>query len=633
MMTKPTRLKHNRRLGTDLTTQIVFKEPACPMDTKRESRFDKIRIGNKGRDHVFPFFLFNACLVFFPIFVYAAEPKPETNHIRIKSLPGQTAILWSETVVTERELLVYDEPIDELNRSKAKRICDRVHPGSANDWFEDSEECPRAPENAQRGWILDSNEKPLNRNDGLFVYTHKTTDPENLYFAVVGKKEKIEPGRNATVRPIRKNVAPLQPIPQSTAVLEDMAGAAKGLPVVLCLHSHQGRPVGEFTHLFFGNENMGWREGLPFKFIIRVRKDCIVIEPYDRVWINRRFAPGDYYLDYYDGYRNIESWWYGSNNQINLPLSERKNDYMAHYTERWLLYIVDWVTEKYEADPMKIYATGASMGTGVLRLALHNPERFALVDALVPFFDLTFDDGKQSLKRRYIGLWGTVDVKNEDGGPISDRVNLVRFMQRTKSDVPFLIIRVGRQDGSVYWRSKPAFFKALEDGRHGFLAGWDNGNHSTAMRKPIPEFPNFRDVSWYSKRFALDKSFPAINRCSLDSDYGNGDADDGDPVGFLHRGIDWEVLEDAKTTYRIRFFCTIKDASYPVTFDMTPRRLRQFRVSPGEPVTAKTSDVRGDDTRRLRADVDSEGLVTVESVSLDSAEGVILTIEKGRAER
>lgn len=551
-----------------------------------------------------------------------------TTNIQVRAISGQTAILWDETGSAERELLVYDRPIDETNRSKARRVVDRILPASANDWFEDSKECPRALQDAQRGWILGPNEQALNRLGGLFVYTHKNNDPDELYFAVAGKGERIEPGRNATNRPVEKDLSPLQPIAQSPKVLDAMNDAPAGLPVVLFLHSHQSRPGGELTHLFFGDQTMGWREGLPFKFTVRVRNDCVMIEPYDRVWINRPFTPGDYYLKYYDGYRNIESWWYGTNNQIDRPMSERRGDYMAHYTERWLLYLVDWVVKNYKADPMKVYATGASMGTGVLRLALHHPERFAVVDALVPFFDLTFDDGKQSMKKRYIGLWGTVDVKTEQGGPIGDRVNLVQFVQKTRSDLPFLILRVGRRDGSVFWRSKPAFFKAMENGHHGFLAGWDNGDHSTAMRKPIPEFPNFRDVSWYAKRFALDKSFPAFIRCSLDDDYGNGDADNGDLEGFVHRGIDWEVLEDSKSLYRIRFFCTLPEATYPVIFAMTPRRLQEFRPRPQEPLAAETTRSKGGGVRQVPVTVDQNGLVTVGPISLDSADGAVLTIRK-----
>jgi hypothetical protein len=555
------------------------------------------------------------------------ENVAETSNIQIFLLHGQVAICWHENDHSVRQIMVSDEPITEINRKTARILVNEILSGSANDWFDDPDECQNA-KGAPHGWILSPDTEPLKRTGGLFVHTFKNDDPLMLYFAVVGKEEKVQPDRNATTQPVEKKIEKIRPIEQNHSVLEAMKKTPKGLPILLHLHAHQGRPSQNMSHLIFGDETMGWREGLPFKFIVRVSKNHIRIEPFDRVWINRKMSAEEVVSEYYPGRRNIESWWFGTNNQINLPESARKNDYVVNYTERWILYVLDWVIENYGADRNKIYASGISMGTGVLRLAMNNPNRFAVVDAMVPLIDMTYDEGKPKMNntKRFKGIWGSPSIKIDAITPLEDRVNLVQFAEHHSEDLPYVIVRLGRQDYSVFWRRKPDFLRAMNNNRHGLLAGWDNGNHSTAMQKKIDHFPSFNDISWYEEHFTLNMSYPAISDCSLNSDAGNGEMNDGDLEGFINRGIDWKVLADEPKQYRVHLFCTLDNAQYPITLSVTPRRLQQFHLFSGEKIQV---EINSDSVlKQMEVIVNDKGLLTVKNVPLLNKEGCILIFRK-----
>jgi predicted peptidase len=51
-----------------------------------------------------------------------------------------------------------------------------------------------------------------------------------------------------------------------------------------------------------------------------------------------------------------------------------------NFTERRMLWLTDWVKNKYHVDPERVYAEGGSMGAwGTAGFALRHPELFAAV--------------------------------------------------------------------------------------------------------------------------------------------------------------------------------------------------------------------------------------------------------------
>ena len=569
----------------------------------------------------------------FPVCGQAAprEPFPVVQNLRASCRNGQVFVTWAEAPSNTHNLRVYmaAEAIRPATLDNARLLADRVQPHSANDWYEDPELCPKA-KGPRRGWILDDGASPLDPTGGLFVHTVERDDPPRAYFAVLADGQDanaLARGSNSLASPVALQRAPMQAIWQLRSPEAEQRRAAVGNPLAIYLHSHQGRPAGQLTYLVFGDRTMGWREGLAHKFKVSVLRDVVLVEPYDRVWINRRLGPDETYSAYNRRYKNIETWHYGTNDRIYDPKQKAKGT-PTNYTERLYMWILDWVQATYQTDRQRVYAYGASMGTGVLRLVLGHPGRFALCDVLVPFVDFAYERGDESNAKRFTACCGSVDLVCSDGMPLRDRFDLVAFVARMPRDLPPVIIRLGRRDRSVYWRRKPAFIRAMQQQRQALFAGWDNGGHGDAMRRPVEAFPNFRDFRWAIQRLALDHSFPAFTHCSLDQNPGNGDPTDGDIIGFINRGLDWDAIVDEPTRYRVRILCRHPGAKWPVTVDVTPRRRQRFRPAPGAHVHARNQAGDQSMIEERTLVVDPAGRITYSGFAITSAQGNTLVLDQ-----
>lgn len=525
----------------------------------------------------------------------------QTYALKAVALKGpQAALTWREGMGTQRKILAHDKPITEENRGSARVVVEKILPGSANDWYEDPSETNRTGV-IKQGWVLGPDAPALNPADGLFVHTAKEGDPGEIYFAVLADGEPVVPGENATTAALSLKPGMIEAIPQDEGAVAAMKAAKPGLPIMIYLHPHTSRPQGKLTHLFFGDDTMGWREGLPFKFKVTVNPDHILLEPHDRVWINRKLQRGEVASSFDLRYRNIESWWYGTNEFINDP-DKRAHGRIMNYTDRWLNWMLDWVIKNYHADATRVYGFGTSMGTAVQIFAVNNPERFASVDVLVPFVDWSYVGAEGSNLRRLGARLGGLDLKTPEGKTLAEEMNLIAKIDAQTADWPFVVVRCGRNDKSVFWERKPAYFEAMNRKGNGLLACWDQGDHATAGRAVIPGFPNYRDPGWYVGHFATDKSYPAIVNYSGNDDYGDGSAASGAPVGFINRGLDWKVEEDAPTRYKIKFFRTEGAPAGNLSFDFVVRRPQAFRPDPGTAVEAEFSGSKEKRTLRVGAD-------------------------------
>ena len=557
---------------------------------------------------------------------------PLVTNLQAEFRDGQVFVLWDEVNPTGADLKVYmhDTPITAANINAATLLTDRLGSGSGNDWFDDPDECPWTT-GPVHGWVLEDARTPLDPTSGLFVHTITPSDPANAYFAVLGADENVEalnPGQNSLVNPIAVSTGDMQAVWQLGGSEAGNRPPAAGKALVILLSSHTGRPMPGLHYLAFGDATMGWREGLPIKFKISVASNYVLVEPYDRVWINRRIGASETYETYNTLYKNIESWWYGTNDKIYDPVL-RLTGTPTNYTENILMWMLDWVEQAYQTDSHKVYAFGASMGTGVQRLVMQNPDRFASCDVLVPFVDFAYEYGAESNAKRFDASCGDVDLICSDGMALRDRLDLVDFAQDYTGDIPPITIRVGRQDGSVFWRRKPPYMAAMQQNRHSLLAGWDNGTHSSAMRYAITAFPNRADYNWYIQRFATNRSYPAFSNFSMNEDPGNGEKTDGDIVGFINRGLEFNVasIVDTASRYEIKLTCAHPSVVFPVTVDVTPRRRQSFNPSVGTQITASNLNLSSVviDTKTLV--VDSEGRITYEDFEITSSPGNTLVLQ------
>lgn len=548
------------------------------------------------------------------------------SNLRAEFRHGQVFLFWDESIKNNHNLCVYisSKPINSQNLSKARLLTDQLEPHSANDWYDDSDECPDAKGPAH-GWTIESSRKPLDKSGGLFVHTVYQNDPQLAYFAVLGdqeNKDKLKARINSLQKPVAISVGKMQAIWQ----LPGVPSLAKGKALVISLHSHLSRPS-ELTYLFFGDSSMGWREGLPFKLKVSVGPDALLLEPYDRVWINRKMTLEEAKANgtYDTKYKNIESWWYGTNSKINNGDSI-SSGIPTNYTERWILWAMNWVQQNYLTNPGQVYAFGASMGTGILRMVSQNPNRFASVDLLVPILD-PFNEG--NVGKRMAPRVGDPESFCSEGIKLIDRLNSINSIINAKTDLPPMVIRLGRSDKSVFWPRKPDFIKAAQVQKQALFVGWDNGTHSTAMRKPLEGFPNWYDFKWYINHFAINMSYPVFTGCSIDDDFGNGDLNDGDTAGFINHGLDWKVKRDTHSEYKISFTITLPEVTYPVYVNVTPRRCQNFKNFKNSTVYAYNINADGKiiDKKILKI---GKSLTTYDKFAITSPAGNTLLIQKDK---
>jgi hypothetical protein len=547
---------------------------------------------------------------------------PPVSDLKAVARDGQIFLTWKEAETpagTTFNVYVDNSPIVDV--AKAYRVGHHIEQHSARDWWEDPASFTKgAAPGKPVGWRLEPGGARLDPSGGLFVDTAVLTFPQTFFFAVTSSDAAGH--EDKTLVP-RANTLPLgvdtasgkspRPIWQRDEA-PPAVGAGKGKPLWLDLHA-KGGVIPNSEYLLFGDASMGWREGLPFKFSVRLQNDTVVVRPTDRVWINR---PHDEARD--GGMPAIWTFWYGYNSHI-YDRSQMSTGVPTNYTEVRNLWILDWVSKQYQPDPNRWYCSGSSMGgCGTISFGLHHPELFAACHAHVPIVAYT-DLGAKSEVRLEPSCWtGPIpaDLQTNEGVPLLDRMNSTRFVEKTTEDLPYLFILNGRLDGSIPWQNNPPFYKALAAAHQGFAVYWDNGAHATSG-KDAPE-----DVkAWMERfrRFRRDESYPVFTHTSTDRNPGNGAPDDGDTIGWINRGLDWKEIEDTFEHYAITLLADPLDGIYPVQTDVTLRRVQQFKTQPGEKLRVRVGNAEP-------VFVIADAWITVPKVAIPDKAGVRVVIER-----
>lgn len=554
---------------------------------------------------------------------HGAVAGTPVSDLKAVARDGQVFLTWKEAETpsgTTFNVYVSSEPIGDV--ATARRIGHHLERHSARDWWEDPTSFRKNASAAEPiGFRIQDDGQRLDPRDGLFVHTVPGDAKGKRFFAVTSsdpsghEDPSLMAGANTLSHGITAEPGAIRPIWQREGQ-PPAPGAGKGKPLWLNLHA-KGGVIAEMEYLVFGDATMGWREGLPCKFSVRLEEDTVVVRPTDRAWINRPHREASD-----GGTPAIWTFWYGYNSHIydrNLMAS----GVPTNYTECRNLWILNWVREQYEPDVNRWYCSGGSMGgCGTISFGLRHPELFAACHARVPIVSYT-ELGTRSAVRLEPSCWtGPIppDLKTNEGVSLLDRMNGTKFVAETSADLPFVFLINGRQDGSIPWQNNPPFYRALSQARQGFSAYWDDGAHSTSGKNA----PG--DVSgWVQRflRFRLNESYPAFSNTSSDRNPGNGAPDDGDLIGWINRGLDWKEIDDTPEQYSIVLVADFPDIEYPVQTDLTLRRVQQFKTRPGEKLT-----VRIGDAAPISVTADAHGKVTVPRVSIPSKSGVRILIQR-----
>ena len=544
---------------------------------------------------------------------------------------GQVFLTWDEEEVTRGttfNVYISDKIITAGNIGSTEKVGQHVEPHSARDWWQNpasffKDEEPVEPE----GLVLENGGPPLDPFGGLYVHTIRPKDIGPRYYAVTAtgpdgvENTEVVPKDNSLNRPITGLTEPIQPIYVGKRGAAYSKNAAKGKALMLLLHARGGGNTAGGPHpakvnyLFFGNKKQGWREGLPFKFNVLVDDTTLQISPCDRQWTGGRAVLES--KDERDHCPAINSFWYGYPERI-YETTFYENKVIPNYTQEQLIGIVKWAQEYLGTDPNKCYIKGGSMGaSGAILLGFHYPKIFARIDAFVPAVAYTPETNLWRLEC-FCGPLDETDV-NHKGESFMDYMNGILIAKQSEADLPFLFMLSGRTDRSIPWANKPPFYRAMNEARQALVAYWSGGDHGSANK----DFPLRTHWGPGLEKFRFDLSYLVFSNCSNNNDFGNGDPNVGDVVGWINRGLDWENIVDTAEEYSVTVLAYGGGLKYPVTVDVTPRRLQEFTVAEGQEVIVR---IDSDKPRRIKPD--EHGLISIRHVRVSDRRGARIQIKK-----
>ncbi len=535
---------------------------------------------------------------------YAQAAQPTQKAVAF-CRAGQTFITWKDA--DTKENVTYsvwrsDAPITDLS---AERIADGIQPGSGTDFIA-ARIAPREKRTeAPKGFVIRPNGLPLPVGSGLYVHT--VTKPGVSYYAVEGLKAGDPvPVFFASTGPVKEKPGTPEPYLEKVAITSS----------------------GKFakTYIHWSDTNISYKEGLPFKFVVTIGKDVKKDKPAPMVLAIHAYSgyatasegwghdfvvlsPDDYTKGLpFDGY----DWWYGYNSNLGGDLTKGVN---VNYTERRLIYSMDFVKRMWKIDENRIYLRGSSMGgTGSVAFGLRHPEIFAAIFANVPQVNPAMDNigwSQQNIEK-YCGTREQA-IKTNEGTNVWDRMNMTKYVTDNHGDFPFLRTINARDDQVLKWPQIPGFLKAMNDNRHGFISGWGLGMHNISSSQ-VPVVVKDFDIFKMRK----DVSFPAFSNSTLNDNPGTGDPKDGTTTGQMGGGFDWTIVEDKLSGWEATVKVLVEGKS-DATTDITPRRLQKFKPKPGERFQWENKDSIGNILQSGLVTADQWSLVTISQVKLSAA--------------
>lgn len=535
---------------------------------------------------------------------------------------GQVFLVWKESPLPAGTVLnVYRhfQPITTGTLADAVLIGHHIQPGSARDWWKDPSafklgDAPGTPV----GFVIGDGLPPLDPSGGLFVHTATAEEGDKQFFAVTVsnpngvEKRDVALGRSSLSQPVALRKMPAQAIWNGVGAPPVIPA---NLPIVVRLAGGAGPNDPNYNYLAFGDATMGWRESLSFKFKIIYANNCLNLYPSDRVWYNRALGGP---VSHFQTPAGI-ALHFGYNSKI-YDEAAMKDGTIINYNEKRLLWTLDWVQRTFKTDPNRVHVIGSSGGGAGLMLALHHPSVFASVCAMVPCVsyvtstdpEMAANDAYTKVLKQLAGDYngGVAYAADLGGFAYLDGVSCVK----RNRELPFLVVHHGRKDRPTPWSKTPAFYRALDEHKAGYVAWWDDGEHATAGKAAPEDFREKLTVD-YLLQFSKGRSFPAFSNCSDNKDPGHGNPTEGDIVGWMNRGFKWGEIVDTERRYAISIQMTHPDVKYPVTADVTLRNRQKFKPGAKRVVTVV---IDREAAREVIAD--ESGVVTVPAVVFPSPE-------------
>ena len=487
----------------------------------------------------------------------------------VEKLPGGAKLTWgvarqilAKSKITYR-IYAHDRPITAANRAGAKQIGEvgplsgynlngrnveyliaqamiktdevgelaRNYNGFVYRWHMDDPRMNRYP---LKRFVIDEKAGPLPPGTGLFVAHPKKAGVR--YYAVVARDGK-ETAISALAKPVTETVGTGEPVCQGDGLRGpyfDYPGRRK-VYVQWC-----GPPVAP--------------KPMYFNWSVLVPPDCAKRAPVELYFHSGNYsyarpslklmrrsiqiAPHDWPFSGWHGYRDAKGT-------------------VGNHTQRRMVAFLEWAKKKLPVDPDRIIAVG---GDGAAMLALSYPDMFAYV--IVTGFGSGVLNPKAA--KKYAAVWGPKSAENKDDAGRGnwewaelDKV----LLARQGVDLPLFVCR-GRSWGGVkgWGKGRGRFYTAMKKARQPLFAHWAWGGRM---------FPPDKFTSlWRGLDITRKTPVPAFANSSADAE--------GEGRGQTNSIYAWRDIKDAPDAFEI----TITGGAS--TFDLTLRRVQNFRPKPGE---------------------------------------------------
>ena len=330
--------------------------------------------------------------------------------------------------------------------------------------------------------------------------------------------------------------------------------------------------------------------------------------------------------------------WFGYHERF--PASPQRDTQVVPYTQRRLLYTLQFVLEHFQPDARRVWVHGASMGgTGALLLALTHPERLAGCYVIEPLITPTGAPQMIAEAERLFGprKWN-LRVAGTDIG-VWDYLDAARWLQVEPAYPGWLQIEHGLKDRTVPFdqylsgeSGRPGLYDLLSAGRAAGTFVWDQRSHhkDDALGRWYPPFVPVATGQVRLDRPAIIFQHAGQGQFGLDTDglWQAGCDPRSCPRGMLNAFVRWDGPIDQADRLELRVFlldgptsawrAPVEEARYHVTV----RQPHRFPLPPGATLLCR---VGADAPKTLT--VKRSGEITVTDVPLRRGSSHATTIQ------
>ena len=298
-------------------------------------------------------------------------------------------------------------------------------------------------------------------------------------------------------------------------------------------------------------------------------------------------VPDDYWGLYLNSTNN--EWW-GRNDALS-DAAHTNGQNAPSYVEKRVLDTIEWIVQQHHIDRNRIYLCGVSMGgCGTLGIGMPNGNIFAAIRATVPA-------GINYASYRFAGVAGISPIPALDAAPADLDAWKKRAAGVGMPDPPVICDFSSPDDG--WSATQPPLVYAAQYGHLPFILTWGPFGHATFAERMMPYTICQVGLVFPWLEIKKNEAYAAFTHSTCDEvcPWINGPTD-FHGAGNLNAYLRWKSDEDTPTSFKMQLWIanpTIPGPTaaegqpagppvgmpYKATADVTPRRLQQFKVTPG----------------------------------------------------